>query len=114
MDKSVLLADIFQRNAVRRQANLPLLDVRAELQRAVTAAQQQDWNAFCAAHREKRDQIEAAVLAELRLYNGPHFPASSSSRLAVAKLTNEQFERFAASLGVHKPIVRDTVSYGAR
>lgn len=113
MDKAALLAVVLQRNAVRRQANLPPLDVRTELDRAVSVAQQKEWDAFSAAHQDKRDQIEAAVLAELRQQHGPHFPVSTSSQMAVAVLTNQRFEAFAASLGVHKPPVRDAIVYGS-
>src|SRR3569833_547859 len=99
MDKAVHLADILRRNALRRQAQLPLLDVRTELAHACEAAQLHEYQAFQEAHRDVLDRIRADVLAELRQQHGPDFPNDIDSRLLLAKEFEEWFVWFVLFLG---------------
>lgn len=115
MDKAVLLADVLRRNALRRQAQLPLLDVRAELEHACMVAQLQDYRAFQDAHKDVLDRIRADVLAELRQRYGPEFPDGFGSRLMLAIRVDERFARYAQTQGMRKPSHgRNAVSYGGR
>jgi len=67
IDSSAILTSILQRQALRREAHLPLLNIRAEYERAV---QQARWLAHVEEHGET---VRAQVLAELRFRHGPQF-----------------------------------------
>jgi hypothetical protein len=58
IDKSAVLTTIFQRNAWRRAAQLPLLDVRRELDRRLDEAQDADYaKALMAVIEEVRERL---------------------------------------------------------
>jgi len=83
IDRSAMLADIEQRNAVRRQAQLPLLDVSQEFRRAI---EQAHWKAVCEEHG---DRVYSEVLTEVtRNLKGP--PRSAGGRWAVDLLTQKR------------------------
>jgi len=95
MDKAALLTDIFERNASRRQAQLPLLDVREELSKACSLAAFHEWEDFKTSKKADWDRIEAEVLQEMRAENGPQFPSNGWSRMAVQLKTEERFKAYA-------------------
>ncbi|MGW9819328.1 hypothetical protein ACUXK4_001892 [Methylorubrum extorquens] len=90
-DCGSILSGILRRQALRREAQLPLLDVRAEYERAVERAR---WKA----HVEKYGEaIRAQILAELRTKNGPQFGGNVGRiwalRILASKRLREMFER---------------------
>ena len=110
-----MLAEIYRRNAIRREAKLPLLDVRVEQERDMAEARLNEWWAFCDEHKATRDQIKTEVLAEFRQRYGPDFPVNSISGMAVEIRTNQRFAEFAASKGMEDPSIEapHTFVYGS-
>lgn len=83
-DRGAILSTILRRQTLRREAQLPLLDVRAEYDRAVEWAR---WKAHVVKHGEIiRDQ----VLAELRAKHGSQFGSSIGGLWAVRLLTTKR------------------------
>ncbi|WHQ69527.1 hypothetical protein [Methylorubrum extorquens] len=83
-DRGAIFSDILRRQALRRESQLPLLNVRAEYERAVEEAR---WRA----HVEKNGEaIRAQVLAELRAKNGPQFGGSACCKWAVKVLASRR------------------------
>lgn len=76
-DRSAILSDILRRQALRREAQLPTLNVRTEYERAVEQAR---WRAHVATYGEA---VRAQVLAELRAKHGPQFGSSVGGLWAV-------------------------------
>jgi len=102
MDRAALLTAIYERNAARKQAQLPLLDVRAELRKACDVAAFDEWQQFIADHKVEWDRIEADVLTDMRVKHGPAFPSSGWSRMLVNAETEKRFAAFAdLQYGVH-------------
>ena len=90
IDRSAIFSSILARNALRREAKLPLLNVRSEYERIVDLAL---WRA----HVERNHEVTTAtLLRELRAKQGPNFPQSAGGRWAlnalVAKNLKESFE----------------------
>ncbi|UYW29495.1 hypothetical protein OKC48_13625 [Methylorubrum extorquens] len=85
-DRGAIFSEILRRQALRREAQLPLLDVRAEYERAVEQAQ---WRAHAKTYREA---VRAQVLAELRAKNGSQFGGSVGGRWAVRLLTEKRLQ----------------------
>jgi hypothetical protein len=63
-----------KRNAVRREAKLPLLNLRAEFDREVEVAA---WRDARVKHADDMARIEHDVLVELRARRGADFPQSA-------------------------------------
>jgi hypothetical protein len=80
IDRAAIFTELTRRNVVRRQAKLPLLDMRDEFDRAVEYA---CWKAVCEKHA---DRVRSEVLAELSETFGRE-PHSASGRWAVGILT---------------------------
>lgn len=83
-DRGAILSAILQRQALRREAQLPLLDVRAEYERAVEQAR---WRAHVETYSEA---VRAQVLTELRAKNGPQFGGSVGGFWALRLLTEKR------------------------
>lgn len=83
-DRGAIFSDLLRRQALRREAQLPLLNVRAEYERAVEQAR---WRAHVATYG---DAIRAQVLAELRAKNGPQFGGSVGGMWAVRILASKR------------------------
>lgn len=79
-DRVQLFADLTRRNAVRRQAQLPLLNIPAEYARAIELFR---WKAICKHHRER---VQGQVIAELARRLGRE-PQSAGGCWAIAALT---------------------------
>ena len=104
MDKAAILADVYRRNALRRQAGLPLLDVRQEVNKATDLARLHEWYEFVDSKQADVEQIRSEVLAEYRAKIGPEFPNNSFSQMALERNTNRRFKAFAeAQYGVKAP-----------
>lgn len=91
IDRAAIFADILTRNALRREARLPLLDVRAAYGRAVQHA---EWIAHVAEHGEA---ARAEVLRDQRHRHSATYPQSRGGQWAVDILTNRALSQsFAA------------------
>jgi hypothetical protein len=83
IDKAAIFTELARRNAVRRQAQLPLQDMRDEFDRAVKFTH---WKAVCAEHA---DRVRSEVIAELSKTLGRE-PQSAGGRWTVSVLTLKQ------------------------
>ena len=81
-DRGAIFADVLARNALRREAKLPLLDVRREYERIVEQAL---WREHVERHYE---EVRAQVLDDLRKRLGRE-PLSAGGRWAVAALVTK-------------------------
>jgi hypothetical protein len=79
IDKAAIFTELSRRNAVRRQARLPLLDMRGEFDRAVERAR---WKEVCEEHG---DRVRREVIAESSKTFGRE-PQSAGGRWAVSIL----------------------------
>jgi hypothetical protein len=52
MDKAAIFTELTRRNALRREAGLPLLDVRQEFDHGVAKARWEEYQVVCDAHAE--------------------------------------------------------------
>ncbi len=84
VDRAAVLNSILQRQALRREARLPPLNIRTEYDRAVEQAL---WRAHFEEHGET---VRAQVLAELRVKHGPQFGQSVGGLWAVRLLTDRR------------------------
>jgi hypothetical protein len=79
IDKAAIFTELTERNAVRRQAQLPLLDMRDQFDRAVEFTH---WKAVCEEHA---DRVRSEVIAELSKSFGRE-PQSAGGRWSVSIL----------------------------
>jgi hypothetical protein len=87
MDRAAILHDILQRNALRREAHLPPLDVRVEYQRAV---EQAHWRAVCDEHYATvRDEI----VRRLRNERGFGWGHSVGARWMIEAVTAKELDK---------------------
>jgi hypothetical protein len=104
MDKAAIFTELTQRNALRRQAQLPLLDLPMAYESAVALAAWQDYRAACDRFADERVRIREQVLAEFRAAHGPGFGLSFGGRWAVGHETNRRFHRYMREThGLHVP-----------
>lgn len=114
IDHAAIFTEVTQRNALRKQAMLPLLDVPKEFAWAVAMAEQRRFRETCRSYESERQRIYAEVLGEYVEVRGIP-PCTWFSRWLV---NNETYRRFCAHLkwaeGIEVPIVeaRNTVTYG--
>jgi hypothetical protein len=80
IDKAAIFTELTRRNAVRRRAQLPLLDMRDELDRAV------EFTRWKAVWEEHADRVRSEVIAELSKRLGGELQ-SAGGRWAVGILT---------------------------
>jgi hypothetical protein len=115
MDKVGIFQELTQRNALRKAAQLPLLDVRAEFVHACAVARSAEWRAFCESKAADIERIQAEVLKELRTKHGAQFPSNSIAALALQRAVARRFEAFAAiHYGAQRPhgAARHPIIYG--
>ena len=82
MDRSAIFTHILARNALRREAKLPTLKVRAEYERLVEIAR---WREIVDAHYER---VSDELLAQFR-EKTPGWGHSAGGRLALHLLTTK-------------------------
>ena len=90
IDRAQVLTRILKRNALRREAKLPLLPVRETFEREVRAA---EWRAFCEQHAQA---VWDEILAEKRRGypdRGNSAGGQMALRLMTGKILSERFAR---------------------
>jgi hypothetical protein len=116
MDKASIFSAVLERNAVRRKALLPPLDVAREYHRAIAEAEWREYERRCSAEADAWARCRAEAILEWRKRFGPAFdPRNFGSRILVARETDRRFrEHMAEVLGTAPPVVpaRHPVVYG--
>lgn len=83
IDRSAIFTNILARQALRREARLPLLDVRAEYRRAVAQAL---WRL----HVEKHlDEVREEILARQRAKHDAQWPSSWGGRMGFSIMVQQ-------------------------
>lgn len=89
VNRAAIFTELCRRNALRREAQLPRLDLRAEYERLVAV---ETWRLICEAHYTR---TRAEVLAEKRAQHGPGWGLSAGGRWAVEIFTAQRLrERY--------------------
>ncbi len=115
LDEAAIFTSLTRRNALRREAGLPLLDVRAEFDHGVALARWEEYQAACDAQADLRATIQAEVVEELRRRTRRDHRLSAGGRWLISHLTRERFEAAMARMGHPRPPIptRNLTIYGA-
>jgi hypothetical protein len=89
-----IFTDLTQRNAARKAAKLPLLDLRAEFAHAVERDAHRDYAEQSAKFDDDSRRITETVFTELRTTRGADFPTSMGGRLLVGLMSGQRFRTF--------------------
>ena len=108
MDKAEIFTELTLRNAVRREAKLPLLDMRVEFDHAVEVTA---WREALVKHADDIARIRQGVLAELRARRGADFPQTVGGQWLVRFEATKRIFALLAERGVHPPTPRHSVVY---
>ena len=111
-DRAQIFTELTKRNALRREAGLPLLNLREELEYQVTLDLWRAWVAVCEAHDGLRNEIRERILAEY-LAEGRTMQ-SAGGRWLVETRTEAEFFSELARRGHVRPKTpsRHPVTYG--
>ena len=101
MDRAAVITGLTERNALRKAAKLPLLDLRTEMAFAVEREARRAYAEQCERFDDDRRRIAEDVLAELRITRRQDFPTSMGGRLLVELMSDQRFQAF---LEVHHGI----------
>lgn len=113
MDKADLFREITERNALRKAARIPLLDVRREFDRLVALkALEEYYEVREAEYAGDRKRILATVEAEYRR-DDPDWGRSGFGLLAIRVEAERRFRRFLDRRGVTMPHVEPMCVYGS-
>jgi hypothetical protein len=118
IDKVAILRQVYERNRVRREARLPVLDIRGEFERAAEIAEQADYEAALAELNYLRPTLEAKWLVrQRRRRRDPHwYPSGLGGRYPLAGHVREVLIRILRMrTGRVEPDheARDLVVYGS-
>ena len=92
IDRAVIFLNLCLRQKIRREASLPLLDLKAEYSLAVAVAQAAQRRAM---RQQYVPEIKAEILAEMRRRFGPQWGNCWSGRLALGALVDKRlFEQY--------------------
>jgi hypothetical protein len=91
IDKAALFTGLTKRNALRKAAGLPLLNLRDELAHEVALAVENEFTAFAEEHGDERLMIREQVMADLREQHGADFGHTMGGRWAINHETNKRF-----------------------
>ena len=115
MDKAAIFAEVLRRNALRREAQLPLLDVTAEYHHPVAQAERAEFQAICDRHRDLWDEMLTTVTQELRAKrDNPSFGNCMGSRMKIAAVARQRFYSALELRGFKQPSggMRNAIPYG--
>jgi len=93
VDEAPIRAEIRARDALRREAGLPRLDVEAEVAKAVATARLAAYHEFVNAHAGERAAIRDAVITEHRDRGGATFPNGWAGHMALGHEVARRFTR---------------------
>lgn len=102
-EEAEIEADVAQRNALRRDANLPELDVDHEIAREKFHDNLQIFNYIVNLYKDDYLRIRSEILQEKRLQYGENWGQSGGGNWALAHLTRERFLDFLATKGIVQP-----------
>jgi len=89
IDRASIFEELCRRNQIRREASLPLLDLKTEYSLAIAVAE-----AACRRFRQRYEpQVRAEILAEMRGKYGRHWGNGWSGRLALGALVTRAFAK---------------------
>jgi DNA-binding IclR family transcriptional regulator len=103
VDKAAIFAELTERNALRREAKLPLLDLRDEYEHAVSLAL---WDEAWEQHADELDRIRAEVTAQYGHYQ------STAGRMLLGSRFLERASIFPEQYGIYPPTPRHSIRYG--
>ena len=106
MDKAAIFTEITERNKLRKEARLPLLNVRAEFDQQVALAAYREFREAAERFADQRAMIEQTVLEEFRARLGEDFGYSSFTGMGVRAETDRRFRSFLARHNIFAPMVR--------
>lgn len=116
VDRAALFTALTLRNAQRKAAHLPLLDLKAELAHQTALAVTQDCAVLAVQHADQRDWINIQVMIDLTATHGAAFIDSMAGRWTIKSETQRRFDQFlhdllgVATTGV---VARHPIRYGA-
>ncbi len=91
VDRSAIFSRVAMRNAVRRRASLPLLNMRLEIEREVELAWEREIDALAAAHEPVRQRVLHQVRAEFVRRAGPGGGQSGAGRCGIDQEASRRF-----------------------
>ena len=77
IDRSAIFLNVCVRQKIRREARLPLLDLKSEYHAAIAMAEAAQQRALGEPYQS---QVRAEILNEMRALYGPHWPSDSGGR----------------------------------
>jgi hypothetical protein len=112
MDRAAIFTELTERNALRREAGLPLIDMRREFDRAVALERWREWEDTVARFADLREAIRQDVLSEYRAQG--RTMDSVGGRWLVRTRADREFEEVLRQRGFCKPPLptRHPVAYG--
>jgi hypothetical protein len=117
VDKAAVFSAVLERNALRRAALLPRLDVGQEFRRAIVEAAWREYQRRCSAEADALARCRAEAVAECRKRFGRAFDTRNfGSRIVVARETDRRFRgHMRKILGTDPPssLARHSVVYGS-
>jgi hypothetical protein len=109
MSKADLFTEATKKNALRREAKLPLLNMRDEIEKAQSVLEWKHFAEICAQHAAVRDRLAARMKAELAA-NG--FDCLSfGGRFALNAKVEAEFRDYLRGIGVKIPTMNG-IRYG--
>lgn len=109
MSKAELFTEATKRNALRREAGLPPLNIREEMQKAQDVLDWKNFDEIRAQHKELRDRIAARMKTELAKEGVDCL--SFGGRFALNAKVEAEFLDYLRGIGVKIPTVKG-VRYG--
>jgi hypothetical protein len=115
VDKAAIFTGLTKRNALRKEAGLPPLDIRAEMNHEVALAKFREVHAIASEHEDDRLMIQEQVTWDLRATHGQDFGRTMGGRWAIAYETEKRFRaHLQAVYGIETPPlpVKNAIVYG--
>ncbi len=92
IDRAAIFLNLCSRNQMRREARLPMLDLKAEYDHEVTIAEAAQRRAI---RQQYVPEVKAEILSRMRAIHGATWPRDLGSRYYLGALVNRTiFERY--------------------
>lgn len=112
MDLAAAFLEVARRNALRRGAGLPLLDVRQEIAALRRREQAEAWSRAFERHRSERERLRSLLVEEHHRATGRDLRDSAGGRWALAYKSYALYASYLERLGYTRPGTRG-VRYGS-